>query len=138
MLPARPHLIYPHGLHTRADAAPRGFRGIGAFARGAAAPTRPGPSADNAAAEEGTAQEHADGGPWRRARGGGGGHGLFHPLIDFRPMPSILFEPLKDGVRYVVYEPAETGPYKVLAIVAVILAAVVIGALTATITAGRC
>jgi hypothetical protein len=53
-------------------------------------------------------------------------------------MPSILFEPLKDGVRYVVYEPAETGPYKVLAIVAVILAAVVIGALTATITAGRC
>jgi hypothetical protein len=53
-------------------------------------------------------------------------------------MPTILFEPLRDGASYVVYEPSNTAPYKAMAVVAVLLAAVIIGALTATITTNRC
>ena len=53
-------------------------------------------------------------------------------------MPAMLYEPFKDGGRIVIYEPPHTTPYKVMALVAVVLAAVIIGALTATITAGRC
>jgi hypothetical protein len=53
-------------------------------------------------------------------------------------MPAVLYEPLRDSGRIVIYEPPHTGPYKAVALVAVLLAAVIIGALTATITAHRC
>ncbi len=44
-------------------------------------------------------------------------------------MPSILFEPLGEGGKYIVYEPPVTGPYKVLALVCIIFTAVLIGLL---------
>ena len=53
-------------------------------------------------------------------------------------MPSVLVEPLKDGARFVIYEPPAVLPYQLAALVAVILAAVVIGSLSAAVTAGRC
>lgn len=46
-------------------------------------------------------------------------------------MPSILFERYGEGGRYIVYEPPATGVYKVMAIVAVVFAAIVVGGLTA-------
>lgn len=46
-------------------------------------------------------------------------------------MPSITWEPEGYGGKYVIYESPVVGPYKVLAIIAVIFAAFVIGALVA-------
>jgi hypothetical protein len=46
-------------------------------------------------------------------------------------MPSILFERYGEAGRYIVYEPPATGVYKVVAIVAVLFAAIVVGGLTA-------
>ena len=53
-------------------------------------------------------------------------------------MPSILFEPVGEGGRYIIYEPPQTGVYKLVAIVAVLLAAFVVGSLSAAVTANRC
>jgi hypothetical protein len=53
-------------------------------------------------------------------------------------MPSIVFEPTRDGARYVVYEPPQTGLYIVVSLLAVVLAAFVIGSLASAVSAGRC
>ena len=53
-------------------------------------------------------------------------------------MPSVLFEPLGEGGRVIVYEPPQTGVYIVVALVAVLLAAFVIGSLASAVSAGRC
>jgi hypothetical protein len=43
-----------------------------------------------------------------------------------------------ETARFVIYEPPQTGPYKAAALVAVLLAAFVIGSLASAVTAGRC
>jgi hypothetical protein len=131
MLPQGAGVNHPRGPDDRTQ--PTASRLFGQhFVHRAAAPRTPGGEpAANASAAQAVEPQEVPVGPQRRSLANGGGHGLFWPLIDFRPMPTILFERLGEGGRYIVYEPPPTGVYKLMALVAVLLAAVVIGGLTA-------
>lgn len=47
-------------------------------------------------------------------------------------MPSIVFEPYGYGGKYIVYESPVVMPYKVLALVAILFAAILVGAFIAS------
>lgn len=47
-------------------------------------------------------------------------------------MPAITWEPYGEGGKYVIYESPQVGPYKTLALVAALFAAVMVGVLASS------